>query len=523
MHDSLLPSRVSVLIVGGGLSGLTLSVFLAAHGIDSLVVEKRPSASPRPRSRLLTARSTELMRSVGLEEAIRSASSSPADVVVNSLSDEDYHPVRGGVDETLQISPVGVRVCDQPIVEKLLLGRARQLGADVRFGWKQLHFTQDGDGVSVTMQQVETGSTTTVRCEYLVAADGAGSRIRGTLGIGRQGLRSQRTIVSGLFKADLSPVLRERRITGARFSGSTTRLFARGAQDAGTWEVGFAYDERLPGEELTQLDALHDRIDARVHHITGLDHRIEIQDVTRWKISALIADQFHKDRVFLIGDAAHTTPPIGGFGGNTGIQDAHNLAWKIAATLTGAAAERLLDSYNAERRPVAQFTNGKVTRFAQRRPDGAEYARIQLGYGYPSLADVQNLPDSENPFRPSGRPGFRAPHIVLYQHGKQISSLDLFNLGFTLLTGSEGAEWLKIANRAASEVGISLSAYLLSSNGSVGSLRDPQSAFLDAFQIGPSGAVVIRPDGFIGWREEIIGLSSPAKLRHALLRLVGRT
>jgi putative polyketide hydroxylase len=189
-------------------------------------------------------------------------------------------------------------------------------------------------------------------------------------------------------------------------------------------------------------------------------------------------------------------PPAGGFGGNTGIQDAHNLAWKLAYVLRGLAHPDLLDTYDTERRPVADAT----TRQSVAGPGQAAYAgraAVQLGYRYPPpgrapLADGEIF---EDPFHPTGAPGTRAAHVVLESTDGPISTLDLFGAGFTMLAGQTGGPWPAVAANHLARLPLAVHRI-----GGDTPLRDVEGRFPASYGVGPDGAVLVRPDGFIAAR-----------------------
>lgn len=513
-------SRVSVLVVGGSLSGLSSALFLAAQGVDCLLVEQHPGTSVHPRARLVTARSMELFRSVGLEEPVRKAGDpGPIGfVVADTLADEHYQPTGDHQDETLAISPTGMRLCDQQLLEPLLVDRAVELGADIRFGTRLVSFEQDADRVTATLRHRDTGETWTVECDYLLAADGIRSPVRRQLGIDRHGPGAMGRSVSAIFDADLSPVLRGRRAMAVIVKRAGAFLFARGNRDSRRWQIGFPYD----GTTDDSPQALHERVRHLVRVAAGMPGlEVDVHSAMAWESAALVADRFRSGRVFLVGDAAHAMPPTGGFGGNTGVQDAHNLAWKLAAVLRGAAKEALLDSYDAERRPVADFTVHQTLARLGQTAQAADRATVQLGYTYPVAAhDPASRPDiAEDPFHPTARPGTRAPHVTLRRDGTTISVLDLFGPGFTLLTGPDGGDWIRAADAIPEAgTGMSLAAYRV---GADDSLHCPEGDFLKKYRMGSQSAVLVRPDGFIGWRAEAAGPDTAARLDDALAGLHG--
>jgi putative polyketide hydroxylase len=231
------------------------------------------------------------------------------------------------------------------------------------------------------------------------------------------------------------------------------------------------------------------------------DLQVKIDGCTRWRATACVAQRFRDNRVFILGDAAHLMPPNGGFGGNTGIHDAHNLAWKLALVLQGHAPESLLDTYASERKPVAEFTVSQAfSRYvfrtapwlqATEKPDPVVHDfEIELGYLYGS-------PDATHadPSKTLGAPGSRAPHLWLTRAGERISTLDLVG-NHVLLAGPDGAEWTE----AAVAVADSLGGFPLDAHCVGRGLMDPSRRFADTYGISNTGAALVRPDGFVAWR-----------------------
>jgi hypothetical protein len=259
------------------------------------------------------------------------------------------------------------------------------------------------------------------------------------------------------------------------------------------------------------------------------DLPVRIDGVARWRATADVARTFRHERVFLAGDAAHLMPPNGGFGGNTGIHDAHNLAWKIAAVLNGAAGEALLESYDRERRPVGKFTveqafSRYVTRTApwlassQAIEPVVHDFHVEIGYLYSSAAVVSEGGESAghaDPREAAGRPGSRMPHVWLTRAGERLSTLDLIR-GFLLLSGPRGGEWIRAARHVArARPGLTLDAYCIGAD-----LDETDRAFAPAFGISDSGASLIRPDGFVAWRAGERHQHPDAELRSVLDRVL---
>ena len=537
METTTVTEYTPVLIVGGALTGLSSAVFLAWHGVPCVVVERHPDLLIHPRLRGLTPRTVELYRQVGLEPAIRAASYASNEqfewiaVRAETLASETYLPAveRGEVDETESASPCAFGAIDQDRLEMLLRERARELGADIRFATELVSFEQDDGGVTALLWDRRTGAEHALRADYLIAADGASSGIRQQLEIELDGPGLLFHAITAMIEADLTPALRGRRVSIAYLERPQPYTLLMAHDDAGQrWIFGTGYDPaRQPVETFTD-----ERVAALVREAVGLtDLKVTLfpqipgtdRKVLGFAIGAQVARRYRVGRIFLAGDSAHLVPPTGGFGGNAGVQDAHNLAWKLAMVLRGQASPALLDTYEVERRPVGLLTMQQaLARFGARMGPGAEipvldYAAVAMGYRYRSAA-VAGAPDDDTPVRPrelSGQPGTRAPHLSVWRDGREISSLDLYGRRFVLLAGPAGAAWMTAAERIAARVGIALDAYRfgVELGGADGTA---------AHGIGPDGALLVRPDGFVAWRNEAGAEEPERELERALSRVLGR-
>jgi hypothetical protein len=245
--------------------------------------------------------------------------------------------------------------------------------------------------------------------------------------------------------------------------------------------------------------------------------------------------------VFLAGDAAHHMPPTGGFGMNTGIQDVHNLAWKLAAVLGGWAGPPLLDTYDQERRPVGRAiteqalmnsasmgrleADGRSSTGAFARPEFLNEQGMIFGAAYDSDAVVPDgtaLPPLANPvtdYVPVARPGSRAPHMWLERDGGRLSTLDLYGQGWTLVAGPAGEPWIGAAGRVAAALGVRIDAHAVAPAGRLG---DPEGQWAKTHEVDEDGAVLVRPDGHVGWRSRSRGAAGEeAGLRGALHAILG--
>jgi putative polyketide hydroxylase len=500
-----------VLVVGGGLVGLSAAMFLADRGVPVVLAEKHPGSSSHPRAIGYTPRTLELFRAAGITFP-PSHGGPPRRARVESLAGqwfEEYPWSPGGAAKpTIEYSPCAGTAMAQDRLEPILRDRAIELGADVRMNTELTSFTSGDDGVTATLRRRD-GSTYELRARYLVAADGVHSQVRQALGIGRSGqglLANQRSI---LFRAPLDEYL-ERGVVQFEIEQPGLSAFLTTYSD-GRWVLMLADDvERDPAEQLRLVRAAIGRDD--------LD--IELLTTGRWELAALIADRFSRGRVFLAGDAAHQLPPNrGGYGANTGIEDADNLAWKLAAVVSGQSSPQLLDTYDAERRPIAWLRHEQIfarADFKARLNTPVADAPViddtamELGQLYRSAAVLgagPELPPALRPDQWAGQPGTRAPHLrVLLADGTECSTLDLFRPGWVLL--SEDGQWAAAAAQATAELAVPVTFV------QVGTDATPvePAAFLTAYGLQPGGATLVRPDGYIAWR----AVTAPADPAQAL-------
>jgi hypothetical protein len=248
---------------------------------------------------------------------------------------------------------------------------------------------------------------------------------------------------------------------------------------------------------------------------------VAVDDVAHWEATADVADRYQVGRIFLAGDAVHALPPNGGFGGNTGMQDAHNLAWKLAMAVHGVAGDALLATYDAERRPIGQaMIEQAYTRYARRvtpeaagddLPDVIDDLWIEIGYRYRSAAVISDSPDDgaliEDPSMLAGRPGTRAPHVELRGERGTSSTLDLLGHHFAVLAGADGAPWAAAADEVAERIGVPVDAHVLG------------GGFEEAYGVSAAGAALVRPDGFVAFRSRD-AVPQPAETLQTALRSV---
>ena len=349
---------VPYLVVGAGPTGMTLARLLANAGRRCLVVERRDGPQPNPSAHVVNARTLEIFRQAGFDmAAIAGIAKPPADAghvnFVTRLNGEliGRLPFERQGDECLAHTPTPLRNISQHRLEPLMAAEIRDLpGVELRYGTEWVSSTQDADGVTSVIRDVATGATTVVRSSYLLAADGAGSAVRKSLGIEMVGPQSLQDFVAIHFLANLRPYVADR---------LGVLHFVMDPAAAGTFIVHdldresvfmLTYDsatqtvEDFPAERCTELlrNAIGDP-----------DSEVSVVRAGTWHMTAQVAERMRSGRTFLVGDAAHRFPPTGGMGLNTGVADAHNLVWKLCAVEDGWAAADLLDTYQAERHPIA--------------------------------------------------------------------------------------------------------------------------------------------------------------------------
>ncbi|MCH4568280.1 FAD-dependent monooxygenase [Bacillus sp. ES1-5] len=513
---------VPVLIVGGGLSGLASALFLAKHNINYLLVERHPSTAIHPKAGGITFRTMELFRELGLEQRIRSAGKALENcrgrIAVHTIAEankEELAKMRTaqyGNDEKLlqkieEISPSKQTACYQITLEEMMLQEARTLGGELSFYHELVSYKQNEHGVIATIRNRETEEESIIHCDYVIVADGAKSKIREQLGIRTEG----RGTIGGYymniyFEADLSEF-----IQGDAF-GFTMVLHPEvlGAlipvDNERRWIYHVSYDP-LKGER--SEDFTIERCKQIIQTAIGSTNiKAEIVSVLPWEATESTATKFQDNRIFLVGDSAHIMPPTGGFGSNTGIQDAHNLAWKLATVIKGKAKPKLLETYHEERYPVAKLTTDYASSLlfrAANREEGSmnnmDGLAVTVGYQYSSKAIID---DSATPHRMdivqlNGRPGTRAPHFLGTYGGNDVSVLDLLGNDFVLLTGAENCTWADCVQDVSSRLGVNIKIYRVGLNGD---FIAQENVFSELYGLGDEGAVLIRPDGFIGWRSE---------------------
>jgi 2,4-dichlorophenol 6-monooxygenase len=581
---------VPVLIVGGGGAGLTASMLLARQGIEHLLISARPATSDLPKAHVLNQRSMEVLEDAGVAEVIAERSTPAEQMSATAFyagfagPEADYgrRLVRleswgaGGEDDSWRAaSPCRQLNLPQIRLEPLMKARAEELSPGrIRFGHELIGLEQDDDGVRARVRDNGSGREYTVKCDYLIGADG-GRLIARLIGVEYEGLGVVTQTATLHVSADFSrwasdPDVLIRWIYSPQ-AGVLVVMVPMGPKrwgpDSEEWVIHLNYPIGT-AESDAQVEA-----DARKALGIG-DHPMKIHKITRWSVDAVLASKFKVGRVFLLGDAAHRHPPTGGLGLTSAIHDAQNLCWKLAAVLGGAASPALLETYEAERRPVdtrncQRSLENAVNHFAiggeleispenspernlkllqrvwSEEPEDAEVRatvrrmmraqsmefselNVEYGYAYDSAAVVPDgtaapqAIDDIRIYEPSTLPGSPLPHAWIDdEDGNRRAIKDLVAPGrFLLIAGEDGEAWCDAAKGLADDAGIPLDALRIGHL--EGDLYDPRLGWARRRQIGRDGAVLVRPDRFIAWRQATAAEDPRSALAGALSQILDR-
>lgn len=519
-----------VLIAGGGPVGMTLALELAHHGVATIIFERNETTTRHPKMDLTNGRSMELFGRMGLAAALREVgvpegnpfdilwATSPSGQLLHRFA---YSSADGWREVSRQVND-GSFTLEPPmrisqIVLEPVLKRALDMSplVDVRFGWRVDSFSQNDAGVEVTAQSVTDGGYSKTQGAYLVGADGGGSRVRRQLGIPLEGMESVGRVYMIHFRSAARDVLAP---WGIAWHLQTPRGTLVAQDDKDIWTLHVPLNPGEDEEKIVPADLLREW--------AGRDFAFEILVANPWSPRLLLAERYSEGRVFLAGDSVHQVIPTGGYGMNTGIGDAVDLGWKLAAVQNGWGGPYLLDSYQIERRPVAVSNTAGCLRHASVRNDilqlfetptddlgqaiaaigNAENESFGLEHGYryddSPIIDYNGLPAGPpcDPvvYRPSTAPGARLPHIFL---GDGSALYDHLGSEFTLLSAgrSEAHEFSTTANR----LGIPLKVAVLDD--------EPRLRVLERSML------LIRPDHHVAWRGDAL----PSNLETTLARAAG--
>lgn len=509
-----------VLIVGSSMTGMTLSALLAKHGIrDSITVEKHASTAIHPRAALFHPKTMQIYRELGLYDQMAAESAKYYDEhaglhAVETLAGKKLGTWMEDINEGLaDISPVGRMFLTQQMFEPLLRRHAVGHGASLRFSTELVEFEQDEEGVTALVVHAGTGAKQIVRAKYMVACDGSRSQVRRKLGIQMKGHGLLSKSITIYFKADLGKYVKGKYNGVIYVNNEMVRGFFRldktgteGFLVVNTYGVRGSEESRFPADGITD-----EKAKVMLQEAVGADVDCEITHISPWNAICDCATHFSKNRVLLAGDAAHVVTPNGGFGGNTGIQDAYNLAWKLALVLQGKGDQDLvLSTYHDERFPVGRRTVDQAfERYIVRTAPEFRTAdmdveqevpepHLELGYRYDSRAVAADKKPGaliEDPATAKARPGSMARHVLVKteRSEKAFPVADLLGSGFVLLVGAEGIGWV----RAARNLKMEEAKWLPEMD--VHHLATENDAFHEKYDVGPSGCALIRPDGFVAW------------------------
>ncbi|HEY7555648.1 MAG TPA: FAD-dependent monooxygenase [Candidatus Binatia bacterium] len=528
MSDSTASKRYPVLIAGAGPVGLALAIELAYRSIRCLVVEQSDGSVEFPTTNLANTRTVEHLRRWGIADRMRFESGYPTDYPRNYLfvtRMDGYeiarfaHPANGDPASRSPYSPEGRLWISKPYFDPVLHQHVKILPTvEVRYDTSFESFQQDDQKVFAEIVDRETGRRERIEADYLVGCDGGRSNIRRALGIQFQGVFSQGMNVAVLFR---SPLL-EQTNHGPAVQYQIINSQVNGAIAAVDGKELWRLNIRNVKQE--QLDVLN--APEKLRCALGRNIPFELLAVRPWTGHCVVAERYQEGRVFLAGDAAHLNWPAGGFGMNTGVGDAVDVGWKVAAVLEGWGGPKLLDSYTAERKPIAMVNvneaaemrasfdsqtpfspkieeeneEGKRVREKARaaimRTRAKEFQHdsvgIELGYRYEDspicVSDGTFAPPLDHGhYVPSTWPGARAPHVWL-RDGR--SMLDLFGKGFTLLDLAANLSGTSAFAAAAANVGMPIN---------VVRLQEPRVK-----QTYERSLVLIRPDGHVAWRGDSV-------------------
>lgn len=529
--------EVPFLVVGAGPVGMIGALLNSGARRESMVVERRPGPQTAPAAHCVNARTFEICRQAGLEmERIFAACKDPADAghvhFLTRLAGERIGtlPYERQGDECLEYTPTPLRNLSQHRFEPIL---AEMLGdrpdIDLRYGWQWERSEQDATGVTSIIRDRASDETVEVRSRWVIGADGAGSRVRAALGIDLVGPPRLQSFLTIHFAADLRPVVHDRPgVLHFVMDPAAGGIFI--AHDI---DREWVYMHDFDAEKASIADFDDERCRTLVLRAIGQEVPIEILDRRSWHMSSQVAESMGEGRIFLAGDAAHRFPPTGGLGLNSGVQDAHNLAWKLRAVDEGWAPRSLLETYGAERLPVARENSeqslknalkmvllaealgtieepttarmeasladpGRRAAIADAVEEQAEHfdmLGLQLGYIYRAGALVPEgtpPPISPRAYNPTAHPGARLPHAWLDTPGRPSSSLDLVRPDqFTLLSFGAHATWAE----AAAATGNTPLAHVR-----IGHDVPPNENWRNVCAVGPDGALLVRPDQHLAWR-----------------------
>lgn len=575
--------ETDVLVVGSGPAGAAAALFLSELGVSTIMITKYRWTANTPRAHITNQRAMEIFRDLRIEDQVL-ADATPHELVgdtvfCTSIAGEEIGRIRTWgtrpdreADYRLA-SPCLTVDIPQTYLEPILVRNATQRGTQTRFSTEYLGLVQDADGVTVDVRDRLTGHDYQIRAKYVIGADGARSQVAADIDLPFEGRMDIAGSMNITFKADISALVDHRPSVlywviqpGSNVGGIGTGL-VRMVRPWDEWLIVWGYDIDGPTPELDATMAAD-----IVRDLLGMpDLEPEITGYSLWGVNEMYATTLHNGRVFCVGDAIHRHPPSNGLGSNTSVQDSYNLAWKLAAVLQGYAATSLLDSYTAERAPVAKRivirANTSAREFGDiftalgvvglsgeemaaaieerkaNTPEGAAKRAalvrametknyefnahgVELGQFYESNAILSDGTRPE-PSRDedlyhvmSTSPGAHLPHAWVGNNVDKHALMDLAPYSrWTLFTGVAGEAWAEAAAKVSAELGLPLRTVV------IGPGREVTDLYYDwakLREVEESGALLVRPDKHVAWRSMSLPDDPAAALREAATRLMGR-
>lgn len=554
-----------VFIVGAGPTGATTALALAQYGVRATMISQFSWLANTPRAHITNLRAVEVLRDLGVEEDAKKYAvpwEKMGDTLfTTSLTGPEVARIQtwGTGDqvsgEYRKHSPSTMLDIPQTKMEPLLVKHAAEHGSRILFSTTYLGHTQDENGVTVSLLNQTSGQEYTLRAKFLVGADGANSQVAKEIGLDYVGHTGRQGTVYARFTADLSQYVEHRPailhwiMNPAASFGEIGMGTMRAIEPWDKWIAGWGFDAKGPKPDLSD-----DHVLQQIRTLVGdPDLDIQLDGTSVWYVNQQYATSMSKGRVFCGGDATHRHPPSSGLGSNTCMQDAFNLAWKLAYVVKGWAGLDMLESYSQERTPVGKQIVSRANQsrkdyaavrecFPTEAEDGTHSIELGLSRLYApteegerlraQLSDALRLKDQEfnalgleadqryrssavvpDPLtpqdatepeyrgesilqgRPTTQPGAKIPHAWLVgADGRQISTIDVTGKGrFTLVTGASGIAWEK----AAEELGLPFLDVLRID---AGEIRDPYTYWARIREIEEAGALLVRPDGVVAWR-----------------------
>jgi 2,4-dichlorophenol 6-monooxygenase len=579
--------QTDVMVIGTGPAGGAVAALLATQGVETFVINRYRWLAKTPRAHITNQRTMEVLRDLGKDveaEAYMHATDQDLmgeNVFCVSLAGEELGRMKSwGKHPNMRAehhlsSPTFMNDLPQTFMEPLLFKTACSRGAQARMSCEYVSHVQDKDCVTVTVKDRLTDKNFTVRCKYLIGADGGNSLVADHAGLPFEGKMGVGGSMNILIKADLSKYVAHRPSVlywvmqpGADVGGIGMGV-VRMVRPWNEWLIIWGYDINQPPPDVSD-----DFAKSVCHQLIGdASVPIEVKGTSTWTVNNMYATHMQKDRVFIMGDAAHRHPPSNGLGSNTSIQDAFNLAWKMALVVKGKAAPTLLESYSQERAPIAKqivtranksigefgpifqalgmdggVDHAKIQRNMDARCDTDEKAEaqrdalrkaiafkkyefdchgVEMNQRYGSsavIADGSKAPgdgiDMELHYVPTTHPGARIPHVWVFDHaGKQHSTLDITGQGaFTLITSIGGEAWVDAAKKLAKAKGITINTRVI---GPRRDFEDHTGDWARAREITDAGCLLVRPDQHVAFRAMKASTQAEKELTSALNSILG--